>query len=90
ILREYVANPGISADEAVAKSGVSSISDSELEKIVDEVIAQNQDVIRNKGASGAERMLMGKVMQKVRGKADGKVVSETLSKHLSEFEKGKS
>jgi glutamyl-tRNA(Gln) amidotransferase subunit E len=90
ILRRYMENPGTTVEEAIAKSGLKAISPEELEKIVNEVIAQNEELIRSRGASASERILMGKVMQQVRGKADGKQVSETLSRRVAEFEKGKS
>ena len=90
IMRQYLTNPGISIEDAISRSGLSSISAEELEKIVTDTIAQNADLLKVKGPAGAERTLMGKVMQQVRGKADGKLVSETLSKQLWEFEKGKS
>lgn len=87
VLRVVAKNEDIALQEALSKAGVSSISHSELETIVDEIIAQNLDLIKAKGISGAQSTLMGKVMQRVRGKVDGKQVSETLSKHLSETAK---
>jgi glutamyl-tRNA(Gln) amidotransferase subunit E len=90
ILRRYMENPGSTVQEAIAKSGLKSITTEELEKIVGDVIMQNAELIKTRGALASGRILMGTVMQQVRGKADGKVVSETLSKRLSEFEKGKS
>ncbi|MDA4111923.1 MAG: Glu-tRNA(Gln) amidotransferase subunit GatE [Thaumarchaeota archaeon] len=89
VLRQYLSNPGIPIDQVLLKSGLNKISDEDLEKIVDAIISQNEDLIRSKGSSGAERTLMGKVMQLVRGKADGKLVNETLSRRLLEFQKEK-
>lgn len=87
VLRVAAKNRDILLEELLAKAGVRAMSQSELEQIVDEIIAQNTDLIRTKGVSGAQSTLMGKVMQRVRGKADGKLVSDTLSRRLSETNK---
>ena len=58
-------------------------------KIVDEIIQQNLELAKTKGQS-AHSILMGKVMQKVRGKADGKLVNETVAKRAGCALKGKS
>ena len=58
-------------------------------KVVDEIIEQNIELAKAKGPS-AHSILMGKVMQKVRGKADGRLVNETLTKRLDAALKGKS
>ncbi len=52
----------------------STISDSELEKIVKEAVAQN--------AGKKESVIMGIVMKQTKGKADGKKVSELVRKHI--------
>ena len=83
ILREMAASPGASLDELLRKKGISAINREELERIVSELLAQNHELIRQKGVDGARSTLMGKVMQKVRGKADGKEVSEVLAAQLA-------
>ncbi len=87
VLTVVAKNPEITLREALSKAGVSSLSLQDLEKIVDEIIAQNADLIIAKGISGAQSTLMGKVMQQVRGKVDGKLVNETLAKRLSAIAK---
>ena len=80
-------NPDLSLDEVLSKAGLSRMTHEELLTIVDDVIAQNSSLIASKGASGSRSTLMGKVMQRVRGRADGKLVSETLSQRLDSFER---
>ena len=83
ILRGIAGSPNSSLDELLKKKGYSTISRTELERIISEVLSQNSELIRAKGADGAKSTLMGKVMQRVRGKADGKEVSEALSAQLA-------
>ena len=87
VIRQIAANREQSLEEALAKSGLGSISREELMKIIDETILQNISLVNAKGANGALSTLMGKVMQRVRGKADGKLVNETLASRLAEREK---
>lgn len=54
----------------------------ELDMVIDRVIAENKPFIEKQGKYAFGR-LMGEVMQKARGKADGKVVSEKLKQKLN-------
>ncbi|PVU71084.1 Glu-tRNA(Gln) amidotransferase GatDE subunit E [Sulfolobus sp. SCGC AB-777_L09] len=69
-------------DEIINK--YSRISDSELEKIIDEVIAENIKEIEEKKEK-AFNIIMGKVMSKVRGRADGKKVSELIREKMKNY-----
>ena len=55
------------------------------EEAVDEAIAESTDMIKERGM-GAMGPLMGVVMQKLGGSADGKTVSEALRRKLSELD----
>jgi aspartyl-tRNA(Asn)/glutamyl-tRNA(Gln) amidotransferase subunit B len=60
----------------------------ELEKIVEQVLAENPKAVDDVKSGGkkskkAEGFLLGQVMQKTRGQANPKVVSEILSKKLN-------
>ncbi len=92
LLRE-MAKSGGRASEALKRTGVQGLSRSEVEKIVDEVLGASADLIRSRGAS-AEKGIMGRAMEKLRGRADGKVVSEVVHERLQkrieeEKERGK-
>ncbi len=76
--------PGILAEELnlIQKSDAS-----ELEKIVDKVLEQNPQAVEDVTSGGkkekkARGFLLGQVMQKTKGQANPKIVSEILAKKL--------
>ena len=89
ILKQISSDQTLTLEEALSKAGLGMIKEDELVKIVDEIIQQNLELAKTKGQS-AHSILMGKVMQKVRGKADGELVNETVAKRLDAALKGKS
>ena len=80
LLRE-MARRNVRASDAMATLGVRELGPEELEKIVDEILDGSINLIESRGAA-AEKAIMGRVMEKVRGRADGKVVSEAVRKRL--------
>jgi aspartyl-tRNA(Asn)/glutamyl-tRNA(Gln) amidotransferase subunit B len=59
----------------------------ELEKIVDQILAENPQAVEDVTSGGkkekkARGFLLGQVMQKTKGQANPKVVSEILAKKL--------
>lgn len=76
-------NEDATVSAAVKKLGLGTVNSEELEKIIDEVVADNQKLVKERGA-GAFGALMGIVMGKVRGKAKAEVVSELLKKKLEQ------
>ncbi|MGI0054183.1 MAG: Glu-tRNA(Gln) amidotransferase subunit GatE [Thermoplasmata archaeon] len=66
-----------SAAEAVARSGLRGMAPAELDRIVAEVLQENAAMIASRGAA-AFQPLMGDVMKKVRGRADGEEVARRL------------
>ena len=85
VLRRIAEDPATSVDDALMKEGLEAMSEAELAKIIDDLIQQNLELVRLRGV-GAHSILMGKLMQNVRGKVDGKTVNENLSKRLRMFE----
>jgi len=55
-----------------------------VEEAVDEVVNENADMIRERGM-GAMGPLMGMVMGKLGGSADGKAVSDALRSKIAEI-----
>jgi len=53
------------------------LSEQEVEDIIDELILENKKMVEDRGM-GAMGALMGKSMQKLKGKADGKLVNKLL------------
>ena len=88
ILRE-MARRGVRATDAISVLGVKGLSREELERIVDSVLDESADAIASRG-EGADKALMGRVMERVRGKADGKLVSDVLHERLAARLRGKS
>src|SRR5213594_237275 len=76
ILRE-MGRRKLRASEAIAALGVMGLGRKELERIVDEILVASDEMIQSRGAE-SEKALMGRDMERVRGRADGKVVSEVL------------
>jgi glutamyl-tRNA(Gln) amidotransferase subunit E len=71
---------GMTPDQAIASLGT-SVSQEDLTRIVRRIIDQRKEFVAQK-KMGALGPLMGLVMQEVRGKVDGKLVSETLRREL--------
>lgn len=71
---------GTPPDQAVA-SLVTPVSNDELTRIIRKIIGERKEFVAQKGM-GALGPLMGLVMQEVRGKVDGKLVSEALRREL--------
>jgi len=73
-----------SVRDAIDGLGLRTISREELELIVEDLLKEHRGLIeeRGKGAFGA---LMGAVMERVRGRAEARLVSEVLRKRLDEF-----
>lgn len=65
--------------------GLSPINESEIVKVVIEVISEKADFIEERGMSSIGP-LMGIVLQKLGGSADGKIVSEILRKEISNID----
>ena len=68
--------------EAIAKAGATSISDAELDKILEGVVNDNIALIREKGAASMGT-LMGRAMTVLRGKADGQKINQMLKEKLN-------
>lgn len=78
ILREMAA--GTSVDDAVEKIAP-SISEEELVAIVRGILEERRDYVKEQGMRSLGPV-MGVVMKEVRGRADGKVISEILKREI--------
>ncbi|MDY6780713.1 MAG: Glu-tRNA(Gln) amidotransferase subunit GatE, partial [Halobacteria archaeon] len=78
-----VAESGDSADEALERLDLGSAGRSEVEEAVENVLDRKQELVDDEGM-GAFSALMGVVMEEMRGKADGEVVSDVLREKLQE------
>jgi len=80
VLRE-VARSGRSVEDAAATLGLVGASRDEVARVVDDVVAASRDIVAQRGEDAAGP-LMGKVMERLRGRADGKLVNEVLRERL--------
>ena len=69
---------------AMQSTDISSMDEDELNKILDKIIQNNMDLVKEHGEH-AVVTLMGIAMKEVRGKASGKMVNDLLSKKISEL-----
>jgi glutamyl-tRNA(Gln) amidotransferase subunit E len=68
-------------DDAIAKLGLTALSEKDVEELVDRVIRAQSALAREKG-EGAFSALMGEVMKEARGRADGGLVGRLLRQKL--------
>ena len=69
---------------AMQSTDVSSMGEDELNDILDKIIQNNMDLVKERGEN-ALVTLMGIAMKEVRGKASGKMVNALLRKKILEF-----
>ncbi|MDP8002869.1 MAG: Glu-tRNA(Gln) amidotransferase subunit GatE [Caldisphaera sp.] len=88
IITKAAERPESSLEEIVNSMGISKVTKEDAEKIICEIINQNKDIVLSKGEKSMST-IMGKAMDKLRGKIDGKTVSEIVSKELKNFLRNK-
>lgn len=79
LLKHFAENPRDKMDSVLELLGLELISEEQLNQIIDEIIRENIDFIKENGQRALGK-LMGQVMEQVRGKIDGKIVNDTLNK----------
>ena len=72
---------GVRVRAAIEKLKLAAMGRTELRKLVREVVANNRELIKRRGRA-AIAPLMGILMERVRGRADGKLVHELLRREL--------
>ncbi len=83
ILTLWAKKPNQELSSILKEAGVLAISEEELKEIIQKIIQENMNLIRERG-TGAFGPLMGKVMSKVRGRIDGATVSRILQQKIKE------
>jgi len=73
-----------SVEAALRKLGLEAASEEDVNAIVRDVVEERLEFVREKGED-AVGPLMGVVMQRLRGRADGKLVSEILAEMIEEI-----
>ncbi|MEM3726086.1 MAG: Glu-tRNA(Gln) amidotransferase subunit GatE [Candidatus Bathyarchaeia archaeon] len=77
---------GQSLKEAIESLGLKTLSKEELEKIIENIINCNKELIKKNGEK-AFGPIMGMVMREVRGRAKAELVSELIKKKLEQAKK---
>lgn len=72
----------ISPEEAAHKFDLMMLSRDEIENVIDDIISSNAKIVEDRGM-GAIGPLMGMVMKRLKGKADGKLVNKFLKDRLN-------
>jgi glutamyl-tRNA(Gln) amidotransferase subunit E len=75
---------GATAKDALESLGLAMISQWELEQMIDDLMKQNEVLVRERGVD-ALGLLMGVIMKKVRGRVKAELVSEVLRRRLETF-----
>jgi len=68
-------------DAAMKNTSIETVNESDLEKIIEEIVEKNQEIIKNQ-KERAVGPLMGIAMKKLRGKASGEMVNKLLLKNI--------
>jgi len=82
VLRAMAEKPSTSIMEIIDQLGLKAISLDEVESLIDRIIDENKSLILEKGDKSM-KMIMGKVMSVLRGRVDGKTVSDMVKEKLS-------
>ena len=73
-----------SVDDAIKMASLTSVDESELNKIIDNIIQKNSNLIKNQG-SRSIGALMGIAMKDVRGKVSGEQVNKLLKNKIQKY-----
>ena len=68
-------------EEALKNTSIKAINEKELEKIIENIVEKNQEIIKNQ-KERAMGPLMGIVMKELRGKASGEIINNLLLKNI--------
>jgi glutamyl-tRNA(Gln) amidotransferase subunit E len=77
----HVAKSGATVQDVIQQLGLKRMTRSEVLKLVSLAIRENRKLIEERGEAAA-KPLMGIIMEKVRGRADGKTVHELLEQEF--------
>jgi glutamyl-tRNA(Gln) amidotransferase subunit E len=78
----HMARNKVGATEASFALGLAPMTEGEIDRILDEIVAAHAAMVRERGEK-ALGPLMGVAMERLRGKVDGRVLNEKLRKRLA-------
>ena len=68
-------------EEAMKNASIKAVNESDLEKIIEEIVEKNQEIVKNQ-KERAVGPLMGIAMKELRGKASGEMINKLLLKNI--------
>ena len=68
-------------EEAMKNASIVAVNESDLEKIIEEIVEKNQEIVKNQ-KERAVGPLMGIAMRELRGKASGEMINKLLLKNI--------
>lgn len=77
----YVAKNECEVDKAISALGFGVLKHKEIENIIKNIIKEREEFVKKKGMASLGP-IMGVLMKELRGKADGKLLSEILKKEI--------
>ena len=83
MVRYLASHPGSTVEEAVERLGLRKMGREEVEKVVSSIVEQLRDEIIRRGERSMG-LVMGRVMAKLRGRADGRLVAEIVRRKIAE------
>lgn len=72
---------GAPIDDAMKKLGLGGVGEEDVRKVIREIVESKKDFVKEKGEA-SQSGLMGLAMSKLRGKADGKMISRILGEEI--------
>ncbi|MYI51653.1 MAG: Glu-tRNA(Gln) amidotransferase GatDE subunit E, partial [Cenarchaeum sp. SB0673_bin_9] len=84
IFRDIMSGNSSDVNMAIKNTNTTSLSDTEIINILQDIIRKNNPLIQNQGERAA-RPLMGMAMSKLRGKASGQKINHMLNKMLHDI-----
>ena len=84
LLKYLAINKDKNIDEAIKECDVGYLSDEEVREFIKKVLKERADFVKGRGKSAAQP-LMGVIMEDLRGKADGAIISKILEEELNAF-----
>lgn len=81
IFENIMAGKAKTTEEAIKNTSIEVVNESDLEKIIVEIVETNQEIVKNQ-KERAVGPLMGIAMKKLRGKASGEMINNLLLKNI--------
>jgi glutamyl-tRNA(Gln) amidotransferase subunit E len=85
LLRALADHPEKSASAAAESAGLGGVEEEEMDSLIKDVVRSKADLVRSRGEDRSIMPLMGVVMMKLRGKADGALISAKLKKEIRDI-----